>query len=128
MTQGKLIPFEVALKREDRRLSERKAREENVRRKLLPLMVTVCETYKVTADDILDAQNKHPTVVMARNIVRWLGWSRFHVGTTYLAVALNQSRVSTGQMMPRLKKRYAESPEFRRQVECVEKLLDAVVK
>jgi hypothetical protein len=121
---AQLIPIRAL---EDKRLTVRKAREEATRRKLLPLVVIVCEVHRVTADDLLDSQNKHPTVVLARDLVRWIGWSRFHVGTSHLAMALNQSRAGAAQALPRLKKKML-TEAFRRQVECVEKMLDAAVK
>jgi hypothetical protein len=124
---GKIIPFETKLQREDSRLAVRKQREEATRRKLLPLVVIVCEVHRVSTEDLLDAQNKHPTVVLARDLVRWLGWSKLHVGTSHLAAALNQSRTGAAQALPRLKKKML-TEAFRRQVECVEKMLDAAIQ
>jgi hypothetical protein len=112
-------------KREDKRLAARKSREDASRRKLMPLIVIVCETYRVSTEELLDSRNVHPTVILARDITRWLGWSKLHVGTTYLATALRQDRVSAAQALARIRKKL-EKAEFRRQVECVEKQLDAV--
>jgi hypothetical protein len=123
--KGQIIPFETKLQREDKRLVMRKQREEATRRKLLPLIVVVCEVHRVTTDDLLDSSNKHPTVVLARDLVRWLGWSKFHVGTSYLAMALNQSRAGAAQAIPRLKAKLESTSGFKRSVECIEKLLDA---
>jgi hypothetical protein len=127
-TTSNVIPLSTALKREDRRLAERRAREDNARRKLMPLVVIACETFRVTADDLLDSQNKHPTVMLARDTVRWLGYTRLHVGTTYLAAALNQHRVGAAHALARIKKKLEASEGFRRHVECIEKLYDAQVR
>lgn len=128
MTTGKLIPFDVVRQREDKRLVQRKEREDAVKRKLLPIVVLVCETYRVSTDDLLDAGNIHPTLVMARDIIRWLGYQRLHIGTTYLALALNQQRAGSGDMITRIRKKLDKSAEFRRQVACIEALYDAQVK
>jgi hypothetical protein len=126
---GKLIPIGVALQREDRRLAARQQREDQARRKLLPLIVIVCETYRVSTEDLLDSRNLHPTVVQARDIVRWLGYHRLHVGNTYMATALSQHRTGSARdFLPRIRAKYEKSAAFRQAVGVVEKLLDAAVK
>lgn len=126
MTASKVIPFDVALQREDRRLAQRRERVAATRRKLLPIMVLVCETYSVTPDEVCDSSNRHPKVLLARDIVRWLGWSRLHIGTTYLGAALNQDHTTVRTAVRRLQGK--QKPDFVRQVECIEKLYDAQVK
>jgi hypothetical protein len=124
MTKSNVIPITVAKQREDKRLAIRQARAEKVRRKLLPLVVIVCETFSVAADDLIDPGNRHPVVVMARDIVRWVGYHKLHVGITDLNQALGQSgTVNSRDIIPRITKKLEKSAAFARQVACVEALL-----
>lgn len=95
------LTFYEALKREDRRVRIRREEMERARRKLLPVVVAVCEIYGVSPDDIL-SRSVHPDVVMARNIVIWLGYSRYKIGPGILSKILNKSRPELSKKIKRL--------------------------
>ena len=128
MTKGQLIPFDVALRRENKRLEERKRREENARKKLMPLIMIVCETYQIQLEDLLDSSNYHPTITRGRELVRLIGYRKLHVGPTYLAVVLQQHRIGSSNVVGRARKKYETSPEFRAIVDAIEARIDALRK
>lgn len=127
MTRNNVVPFDVTKKRADRRLEKRVAGVEKARRKLLPVVVIVCETFHVSADDLIDPQNRHPVVMMARDIARWIGYHRLHIGVSVLDAALGQNGTKSRDVIGRIEKKLATKPAFKRQLECAEKLYEAQV-
>lgn len=106
--------------REDRRVARQNAECEAARRKLMPVMVIVCETYGVTPDDLL-SQSHHPHVVTARNIVTWLGWDHCKIGTNCLARILKKDRTATSKKLTQLRAEVSRGvrSSFGRQVDAV---------
>lgn len=108
--------YDEALVREDRRVAERRVLVEGARRKLLPVMVAVCEVYGVSAGDILDSQNKHSHVILARNVVTYLGWEKCKLGPGILADVLEKSRPETSKKISKLRRSVGECGDFQAQV------------
>lgn len=117
--------FAEIQEREDRRVAERKKDEERARRTLMPVMVAVCETYGVTPDDII-SRSVHRDVVMARNIVIYLGWDRCKIGPTILASILSKDRSDISHKLPKLKSSFARGRSFHQQVSHVTRRIRSI--
>lgn len=117
--------FDEVKSREDRRVAERRKEEDRARRNLMPIMVAVCETYRVTPDDIMSS-NIHADVVMARNIVVYLGWERCKIGPRILGSILNKDQTHVSKQVSKLKIAMVTKASFYRQVHHVMKRIRAI--
>jgi chromosomal replication initiation ATPase DnaA len=104
--------------REDRRRRQRRREENRARRTLMPVMVAVCETYRVTPDDII-SRSVHRDIVAARNIVVYLGWERCKIGTTVLGSILCKHQTHVSKQLTKLRTEIAKEDSFHRQVAAV---------
>ncbi len=104
--------------RETRRVADRQAQQERARRRLLPVMTAACEVYGVTPDDIL-SRSVHPDVLLARDVVEFLGWQRCKIGPGILADILRKSRPEISKKLARLRASARLEPEFQRAIDLV---------
>lgn len=106
---------------EDLRCARRKALIEHSQKRIVPLVAKTCEFYDVTPGDIL-ADNRHPVVRLARNVIVFLGYTRYHIPATALCEILQRSQGR--QLIKRVEKHFVKDPEFRAAVAAIELKLE----